>query len=146
MLDYNEQLFIGLKNHKSSIRADSEHALHFPISLAMVIREYKKPSGQFKSMMYYESNELLSFTNRLGVAISQDKYDTLPEIIFTFLSLSTYWTPICKASKLTFTPDVTSKFYGICNSFIGKSWDDVLDPLIDALYELITAGYLVDAN
>ena len=79
-------------------------------------------------------------------AISKDDYTVLAAIIFNFISAAIYYNPIGRASKLTFTPEVTSKFNNICDSFIGKTWNDIVDSLSDALYELIKAGYLVDAN
>ena len=134
--------FDNLKMHTSAQRSYAEIEIDFPIALVMAIKLYPVMFGEYFGSIFYSGASFLTLRNRLGYAMSNNHFDSLDEIIFNFFKQSLYCSIFGQTAYLSFTPEATSKFILVCDSFKGKVWDDIIDTFVDEFYNLMEAGYL----
>src|SRR5271157_642924 len=87
----------------------------------------------------FERDLYLQFTMNLGNAIRSNEFDMLDNIILDFIGTYHYYYPPYKVI-IDLNPIEVKKFTELCNGFKGQTWNDILSPLIDGIYNiLITA-------
>ena len=137
----NKETFNNLKCYRiNSEEETSQFAQIFPIFLGNFFRLIHikvLPIGV--ACLYYDPVKFLSFQTKLSYAILLHKYDDLDNIVLEFLD--NYF---CGTSHIDLVEEERIKFINICNGFVGKHWNDILDSFVDALYDLLSTAMIDD--
>lgn len=140
----NKSVICGLKAYKSTEENIIVISKIFPILFGNILRlsyVYFKPTDRI--MLVYNQLEFLKFQTKLGYAIMMHEYDYLDNIVLEFLDSYHYgFSPY--VFHIKFNQEVRQKFIDTCNTFKGKTWNEIIDTFIDSFYELISTATLDD--
>jgi len=145
MNKHTEYLLMSLKVHTSASRPFADIALEFPVMLSATLRMIPFKYELHNLLLSYNALGFLTFRTRLSTAIFTNNFDYLDNVILDFIKSSKYSygaTPL----TLTFSEETTLNFVELCNSFKGRPWDDIIDPFIDGLRDLLSSGFLTNVN
>ena len=137
-----DAFIIALRTYKEPLYTKDKIAERFPFTLANCCRTMKvtnifgKPQG-----LLYDWGQLQIFQSNMGIAISQEKYDTLDDIIIDFFNSYNYKVITPKGQHVMFTVEFPESaetiFRNKCNTFKNKKWNDILDTFLDVLVEFL---------
>jgi len=89
--------------------------------------------------LYEDSADLFNFNVNLGVAIRDNNFDYLDNIILPYFEACFSMQNGVKYTVI-FDPTAKANFSNACNSFAGKLWDNILDTFCDELLVLTKSG------
>lgn len=141
----NKKVIDNLKLYKSTEENIVPISKIFPILFGNILRlsyVYFKPDT--KVTLIYNQIEFLKFQTKLGYAILMHEYDNLDNIVLEFLDTYHYGFPPDYMFHISFNQEIRQKFIGVCNTFKGKTWNEIIDSFIDSFYELLSTATLDD--
>jgi len=141
----NKVIINNLKLYKSTEENIISISKIFPILFGNILRlsyVYFKPT--VKVTLIYDQMEFLKFQTKFSYAILMHMYDNLDNIILEFLDTYHYGFPPDHIFHIEFNQEIRQKFIDTCNSFKGKTWNEIIDLFIDSFYELVSTATLDD--
>lgn len=136
----NKNILNGLKGYVSSDENLYHVADMFPRLLGNLLRimsVYQPPIYTINLM--YDQKDFYKFQINMSHAIANNSFDTLDDIVLGFIETYYYGLEPNKF-YLQFGEGIRKNFIEICNSFKGKHWNDILNPFIDSLNDLLSSG------
>jgi hypothetical protein len=82
--------------------------------------------------LYTDNTDVFNYYVNLGLAISDNNFDNFDNVIIPFFE-SCYSVQRSGRHNVIFSEEAKNTFIGVCNSFKGQSWDDILDVFCDEL-------------
>ena len=141
----NKKTIDNLKLYKATEENVIAISKIFPILFGNLLRlsyVYFKPT--VKVSLIHDQMEFIKFQTKLGYAILMHEYDNLDNIVLEFLDTYHYGFPPTYIFHIEFNQEIRQNFINICNTFKGKTWNEIIDPFIDSFYELISTAALDD--
>jgi len=134
----NKKIFDSLKTYKSHTDLN-EIAKSFPqifVNFLCLLSITIPPCMIFN--IRYTADALFKFQMNFGNAIATGNFDLLDNVLLELLS-SYYCGFPPYEFRIEFCESSRDRFIELCNSFKGKSWDEICDPFIDSVYELLSS-------
>ena len=142
----NKQTLDNLKYFK----IQEDNLLHvtkaFPLLLSNTIRSmyiYFKLDTYTNISATYEQH--LKLQTKLSYFILLHQYDNFDNVLLEYLD-SVHYGIHPYIYKIEFNKEERQKFINVCNQFAGKHWNDILDPFLDALYNLLATASVDDVE
>ena len=135
---------MGLRGYKEPSFSLKAVATVFPETLANVLRLFNNRETILRSAsVTFDWSAMKRFQMELGSAIYNENFDKLDDVVLKF-----YKTYHCVKPQGTyigryyifFPEESIEKFVNICNGFKNKTWNEVIDPFLDALHELFDSS------
>ena len=140
-----KHLLVGLKSQKFAIYEKNIVAETFPELLAQCLQMIKVINlyGE-EQVLSYDWQKLVQFKVNMGNAVYTETYNSLDNILIDFLS-TYHYKKVTPAGSLVmfsinFLEEEKNIFIEKCESFKGKKWDNIVNDLIDAIYNLFNSA------
>ena len=137
----NKNTLEGLKNYKINENNMYDIVKLFPLMLGNTLRMmyiFITPGSLIN--IAYTRESLMAFEIKFGYAMLMHKYDDLDNVLLDFLDSYHYGIPPDYLFHITFKDTARQHFINICNTFNGKTWNDIINPFIDVLYILFSSA------
>lgn len=132
--------FDALKVFNSRVYSVEEISRAFPLLLINTFTQFLviTEDGQW-DRLYYDTSSLFYFNVNLGVAIRDNCFDYLDNIIVPFFE-ECFSIQNKKKYTVVFGEQEKLNFIDTCNSFKDKIWDDILNVFCEQLLLLVKSG------
>lgn len=136
----NKNLIDGLKVYKT--RDDNIDTISkiFPMMFGnlLTMMVVKFPNGTVMNMVF-DRDKLDSFFENFRNAIYYNEFDYIDNVILDFLHGYNFKSPPYMVT-IDFSDEEIINFTNTCNNFKEKHWNDILDDLVDAIYNLLCSA------
>ena len=141
----NKNSIMNLKAYKITNNTDSLIAKIFPSLLGNFFKLFyiDVTVGNILALSF-PIDKFLQFQTKFGYAILMQKYDNFDNIILEFVDEIFVGVPPYIINKIEFGTEERQKFINICNGFVGKHWNDILEPFLEAYFILFSSAFIID--
>lgn len=134
------QILQGIKGYRTISYPLETIASVVPQFIADLFRTFFiEDSAGRPNYIGYDWGRLMEFQINMGNMIKQGKFTYLDNVVLQFLN--GYGCLVFPYKhNVKFAEQEVEKFTKLCNSFVNLTWDDIVDPFIDAIYDLFSTA------